>query len=170
MDPDSPIRVVVTPSQSAYFAGETLSVTITFTNTRTRSPEAGPNRSARTHKRASHSISSAPIARPPTSPAGLYKPQTPGPESPAIPSRQSSLGDGTLPRRRGLIGKRDTVPDLVEQRRNKMLTKSLSLTISPHEDEDNLQAKSASYLQRSFSIDAHPLRACFVLVSFLSRS
>ncbi|KAE9404371.1 Rgp1-domain-containing protein [Gymnopus androsaceus JB14] len=103
-DSDSPIRVVVTPSQSSYFAGETLSVTITFTNTRTRSPEgetdrAGPSRSARTHKRASHSISSAPIARPPTSPGW---------------------------------------------------------------DDENLETKSASYTQRSFSVDTHLLRACFL--------
>ncbi|KAJ3879668.1 Rgp1-domain-containing protein [Lentinula edodes] len=143
-DPDSPIRAVVTPSQSAYFAGETLSVTITFTNTRTYSPEgeAGPSsradalpRSSRTHKRASHSVSSAPIARPPTSSA------VPG--SPA-PSRQTSLGQesGTRIKRRGLIGKRlgaegkdKAVPDLVEQRRMKMSSKSLSLNLGFCQDE-----------------------------------
>ncbi|KAJ7638342.1 Rgp1-domain-containing protein [Roridomyces roridus] len=30
---DSPVRIVVTPSQSSYFAGEPFSVTVTFTNT-----------------------------------------------------------------------------------------------------------------------------------------
>ncbi|KAJ3893392.1 Rgp1-domain-containing protein [Lentinula edodes] len=157
-DPDSPIRAVVTPSQSAYFAGETLSVTITFTNTRTYSPEgeAGPSsradalpRSSRTHKRASHSVSSAPIARPPTSSAGLYRPRTPTtaavPGSPA-PSRQTSLGQesDTRIKSRGLIGKRlgaegkdRAVPDLVEQRRMKMSSKSLSLNLVGKTDFPN---------------------------------
>lgn len=188
-DPDSPIRAVVTPSQSAYFAGETLSVTITFTNTRTYSPEgeAGPSsradplpRSSRTHKRASHSVSSAPIARPPTSSAGLYRPRTPTtaavPGSPA-PSRQTSLGQetGTRIKRRGLIGKRlgaegkdKAVPDLVEQRRMKMSSKSLSLNLGFCQDEteiatglnDNEElAKRTSQMQRSLTADAHLLRA-----------
>ncbi|KAF5355720.1 hypothetical protein D9756_004398 [Leucocoprinus leucothites] len=73
-DHESPVRVVITPSQSSFFAGEQFSVTITFTNTRTS--EAGPSKhhleqaypQTRTHKRGAHSISSAPLARPPTSP------------------------------------------------------------------------------------------------------
>ncbi|KIK65894.1 hypothetical protein GYMLUDRAFT_70155 [Collybiopsis luxurians FD-317 M1] len=185
-DPDSPIRVVVTPSQSAYFAGETLSVTITFTNTRIRSPSEGatlaevpsssklvPSRSAsKTHKRASHSVSSAPIAKPPTSPAGLYRPRTPttaavdsrpGSPSANVPVSLGLASDGTPMRRRGLVGKKigstTSVPDLVEQRRKKMLTKSLSLTIGAEEGgfegEDGKIVKSASYTQRSFTADSY---------------
>ncbi|KAG0697033.1 Rgp1-domain-containing protein [Suillus ampliporus] len=66
---DPSIRVQVSPSQSAYFAGEPFSVTITFTNTRV--PTASSPASAplpKSHKRNAHSISSAPLARPPTSP------------------------------------------------------------------------------------------------------
>ncbi|KAJ3982973.1 Rgp1-domain-containing protein [Lentinula detonsa] len=194
-DPDSPIRVVVTPSQSAYFAGETLSVTITFTNTRTypREGEAGPSsragaasRSARTHKRASHSVSSAPIARPPTSSAGLYRPRTPvaaGSGSPA-PSRQTSLGlEGSQPfRRRGLVGKSGSekdksFPDPAEQRRRKMLSKSLSLNLGLCQDEGEIESainrelvKSTSYMQRSFTADSHLLPSSPKIPSPLARS
>ncbi|KAJ4477680.1 Rgp1-domain-containing protein [Lentinula edodes] len=199
-DPDSPIRAVVTPSQSAYFAGETLSVTITFTNTRTYSPEgeAGPSsradalpRSSRTHKRASHSVSSAPIARPPTSSAGLYRPRTPTtaavPGSPA-PSRQTSLGQesDTRIKRRGLIGKRlgaegkdKAVPDLVEQRRMKMSSKSLSLNLGFCQDESEIAtglndneelAKPTSQMQRSLTADAHLLLSSPKIPSPLARS
>ncbi|KAJ3783365.1 Rgp1-domain-containing protein [Lentinula aff. detonsa] len=195
-DPDSPIRVVVTPSQSAYFAGETLSVTITFTNTRTYSPEgeAGPSsragaasRSARTHKRASHSVSSAPIARPPTSSAGLYRPRTPvtaaGSGSPA-PTRQTSLGpeDSQPFRRRGLVGKSGSekdksFPDPAEQRRRKMLSKSLSLNLGLCQDEGEIESainrelvKSTSYMQRSFTADSHLLPSSPKIPSPLARS
>ncbi|KAJ4485253.1 Rgp1-domain-containing protein [Lentinula aciculospora] len=192
-DPESPIRVVVTPSQSAYFAGETLSVTITFTNTRTYSPEgeAGLSRvgnmprSARTHKRASHSVSSAPIARPPTSSAGLYRPRTPttaaGPGSPAL-TRQTSMENATRIKRRGLIGKEvgsegkdKSVPDSVEQRRRKM-SKSLSLNLGACQDASEIEgglsetAKSASYMHRSFTADAHLLPSSPKISSPLARS
>ncbi|KAJ3723785.1 Rgp1-domain-containing protein [Lentinula raphanica] len=188
-DPDSPIRVVVTPSQSAYFAGETLSVTITFTNTRSPSPqgEAGPSskpgvlsRSAHTHKRASHSVSSAPIARPPTSSAGLYRPKTPitasGPGSPA-PSRQTSLEkeEGSCARRRGLIGaKLGSLPDLTEQKRRRSSSKSLSLNLKYCQDEgdieDVLKEMGKLHLQRSSTTDAHILPSSPHIPSPLSRS
>ncbi|KAJ3839772.1 Rgp1-domain-containing protein [Lentinula raphanica] len=190
-DPDSPIRVVVTPSQSAYFAGETLSVTITFTNTRSPSPqgEAGPSskpgvlpRSAHTHKRASHSVSSAPIARPPTSSAGLYRPKTPitasGPGSPA-PSRQTSLEkeEGSCARRRGLIGaKLGSFPDLTEQeqKRRRSSSKSLSLNLKYCQDEgdieDVLKEMGKLHLQRSSTTDAHILPSSPHIPSPLSRS
>ncbi|KAI0294813.1 Rgp1-domain-containing protein [Russula brevipes] len=68
---DTALRIVVTPSQSSYFAGEPLSVTIKITNT--RSPQAQVAATPRsTHKRSAHSVSSARLARPPTSP-GLPK-------------------------------------------------------------------------------------------------
>ncbi|KAH9927442.1 Rgp1-domain-containing protein [Epithele typhae] len=66
---DEAIRVVVTPSQASYFAGEPFSVTITFTNTRTpEAPPAAPRSSSQIHRRGAHSISSVPLSRPPTSP------------------------------------------------------------------------------------------------------
>lgn len=95
-DSDGPIHVSVVPSQASYFAGEPFSVTITFTNTRSptqpttvRSASQGSH-----HKRSAHSISSVPIARPPTSPA---TPRT-------IASTSFPRLDDETPVRRGLIG------------------------------------------------------------------
>ncbi|KAE9404360.1 hypothetical protein BT96DRAFT_426450 [Gymnopus androsaceus JB14] len=52
-----------------------------------------------------------------------------------------------------------------------MLTKSLSLTIAPHEDDENLETKSASYTHRSFSVDTHLLPLSFPQISLpLARS
>lgn len=155
-DSDSPVRVVVTPSQSSYFAGEPFSVTITFTNT--RSPEVGPSKpSAYTHKRGAHSISSAPLARPPTSPG------TPRSAVTQSPSKTHGLTD--IPRRKGLIGKNKLpsqtggqLPDLIEQRRRRQLApKALSVSVSSHELENEIGegviASSAPYTQRSFFRD-----------------
>src|SRR6266550_5766623 len=178
-DGDSPIRVLITPAQSSYFAGETLAVTITFTNT--CSPDYVPasrTASPYTHKRGSHSISSAPLARPPTSPGMPSR-------SVVVPGglgSSSLLGwrgwrgnpDGALelPTRKGLIGsmlsffnlsaemtttetdketkapkapassmstsKSDLLPELIEQRRKRLLAKSLSVSISPGELEKQL--------------------------------
>ncbi|TFK71686.1 hypothetical protein BDN72DRAFT_855998 [Pluteus cervinus] len=229
---DSAIRVVITPSQSSYFAGEPFSVTITFTNMRT--PERSPlikgsgSGHGHGHKRGSHSISSAPLARPPTSPgtppargSGL------GGASPSVggvygftgvggPGRGRSGDDGVV--RKGLIGKSrkgngtvlsspnpnvaananastsssttttntsnptagssstspstnaassangngstnpstspnpnsssstgvlsdlktDALPELIEQRRKRLLAKSLSVSITPHELDEQL--------------------------------
>ena len=172
MDADSPVRVVVTPSQSSYFAGEPFSVTITFTNT--RSPEAGPSTrptpSSHGHKRGAHSISSAPLARPPTSPG------TPRSAAVVPPTPRSKPLRDELPTRKGLIGKSkppsasqqptpslpqnsENLPDLIEQRRKRQLApKSLSVSISPYELEDRLAdgvtASSAPYSQRSFYQDS----------------
>jgi RAB6A-GEF complex partner protein 2 len=145
---DSGIRVVVTPSQSSYFAGEPFSVTITFTNT--RSIEAGPSK-PHSHKRGSHSISSAPLARPPTSPG------TPRTIAQPLPSQR-----GELPVRRGLVGKErakdeEELPNLLEQRRKRLLGKSLSVSIAPHELNEQLgegsSVKSASYAQSTFNTE-----------------
>lgn len=181
MDTDSPIRVVVTPSQSSYFAGEPFSVTITFTNT--HSPEAGPSsrptpHSSHGHKRGAHSISSAPLARPPTSPG------TPRSAAVAPPTPRSKHLADDLPRRKGLIGKSkpppashqptpslpqnsENLPDLIEQRRKRQLApKSLSVSISPYELEDTLAdgvtASAAPYSQRSFYHDSRQ-RTWFLL-------
>ena len=75
---DTGIRISVVPAQSAFFAGEDFKVTVTFTNT--RSPTAPAKRTvSHTHKRAVHSVSYAPLARPPTSPV------TPRPIIPPTP-------------------------------------------------------------------------------------
>ncbi|KAI3602341.1 retrograde golgi transport protein rgp1-like protein [Moniliophthora roreri] len=162
---DSPIRVQVTPSQTAYFAGEPFSVVITFTNTRSASaqPPAGPSRAG--HKRNAHSISSAPIALPPTSPAG--QPRTP---TTAVNAYGGGSGQGTQGgkgkegrakiARRGLIGKdldpkgKEELPDLIEQRRKRLLAKSLSLTISPGDLEAEIGAgvlRSAGHDRNKFT-------------------
>ncbi|KAH9487327.1 RAB6A-GEF complex partner protein 2 [Psilocybe cubensis] len=151
-DADSPVRIVVTPSQSSFFAGESFSVTITFTNT--RSTEAGPSKpTPHSHKRGAHSISSAPLARPPTSPGT--------PRSAAIHTPVRSKVVEEVPRRKGFIGKgkplssSETLPDLIEQRRKKQLVpKALSVSITPFELEgqlaDGVTSLSAPYSQRSF--------------------
>ncbi|OCH94164.1 Rgp1-domain-containing protein [Obba rivulosa] len=128
---DDAIRVVVTPSQASYFAGEPFSVTITFTNTRT--PELLSSRSAShsatsTHKRGAHSISSVPLARPPTSPGTRTA-------LPAIPTRNTGVGNVIT--RKGLIGRgrppkgADDLPEAEGRRRQ--LPKSLSVSLSPIE-------------------------------------
>ncbi|KAJ7281784.1 Rgp1-domain-containing protein [Mycena rebaudengoi] len=128
---DPTVRIVVTPTQSSYFAGEPFSVTITFTNT--RSPAPGPSRiTPLTHKRGAHSISSAPIARPPTSPGTPRTPVQPLPRPPR----------DDRPGRKGLIGRTavssppipantGSLPALAELRRKKLLAKSLSVSIAP---------------------------------------
>ena len=70
------IEVMIGGCESSYFAGEQIELTVTFTNTNTRpsssnlSTPASPNppRSAASHRRGTHSTSSAPLPRPPTSP------------------------------------------------------------------------------------------------------
>ncbi|KAF9552700.1 Rgp1-domain-containing protein [Agrocybe pediades] len=133
-DASSPVRVVVTPSQSSYFAGEPFSVTITFTNTRSPT-EAGPSKASfQAHKRGAHSISSAPLARPPTSPG------TPRSALAQQSASRVKINNEELPRRKGFIGKAPTeFPDLIEQRRKRQLAaKSLSVSLTPKDLEDQL--------------------------------
>ncbi|KAG6817284.1 hypothetical protein H0H87_010626 [Tephrocybe sp. NHM501043] len=156
---DTGVRVVVTPSHSSYFAGEPFSVTVTFTNT--HSAEAGPSSRSHTHRRGAHSISSAPLARPPTSPG---TPRTP---IPSVHISKTDEGEDVLVRR-GLVGKvplpvmgngSEELPELLEQRRKKLLAKSLSVSITPHELEGHLGVAiiphSAPYAQTTF-IDPRP--------------
>ena len=145
-DSDSPIRVVVTPTQSSYFAGEPFSVSITFTNT--RSAESLPSRSY-SHKRGAHSISSAPLARPPTSPG------TPRKAVPITPARGQN--GGVKIARKGLIGKApslpngaDELPDVLEQSRKRLFAKSRSLSVDvghPHEVPPDSKPESAQYIR-----------------------
>ena len=150
---DTAVRVTVKPSQSSYFAGEPFSVTITFTNTHSPEAKVQPARfTSHTHKRGAHSISSAPISKPPTSPGTPRTPSIPP------PTRQHSLAP--FPVRKGLVGHRagpkgaDVLPELIEQRRKKLLAKSLSVSITPHEIEDELSElpKTASYIQTQHSL------------------
>lgn len=160
VDADSPIRVVVAPAQSAYFAGEPFQVTITFTNTRSPGAPSAPTgrvtpRSANgsfTHKRAAHSISSAPMARPPTSPG-----------TPAMRAASSSWGvsamtNGTVDLgsvRRGLVGKskkkedgRGEEKDAESAGKKRLAGKSLSVDLdirnAVHSDEPDLRKIAAA--------------------------
>ncbi|KAK2459798.1 hypothetical protein APHAL10511_008230 [Amanita phalloides] len=173
---ESPIRVVVAPAQSSYFAGETIAVTITFTNTHSPDAVSIPTPTTATtlytHKRGSHSISSAPLARPPTSP-GMPSRSVVVPGLGASPvlgraanHRRRHHGHNSkekgeeeeVPRRKGLIGRplppREPLrapvvvgskssadvllPELIEQRRRRLLAKSLSVSVSPSELERQL--------------------------------
>lgn len=113
---DSPIRVVVTPSQSSCFAGEMMSITITFTNTKT-SPENSSQAVTRTHKRGAHSISTVPLAQPPTSP------RSPRMVLPAVVPRK--LGENGVIERKGLIGRSDS-----HSRKMRNSNRSLSLDMT----------------------------------------
>jgi hypothetical protein len=96
---DAALRVVVTPSQSSYFAGEPLSVTITITNTRSpQAPQVVPPRS--THKRSAHSVGSARLARPPGQ--SLLGPSLP--KNPLNASSRQTPPKSSTPTRKGLIG------------------------------------------------------------------
>jgi hypothetical protein len=140
-DPDSAIRVLLTPAHSSFFAGEPFSATITFTNT--RSPDAEPPPPQRcSHTCGAHSISSAPLARPPTSP------RTPRTPIPTLPTFSRNAGENSM--RKGLIGREHQtpvpvngssgdLPQLMEQRRKKLMAKSLSVSISPRELEEKLR-------------------------------
>lgn len=142
------VRVVVTPSQASYFAGERFSATITITNTKLPQPglqfHPVSNVQPPTHKRGAHSVSHVPMARPPTSPgtrSGL---------SVATP-RPSPTGNVIV--RRGIIGKSRPskgIDDGLEQsdqtRKRLLLNRSQSISVSVHdlraEAQDDLKGKS----------------------------
>ncbi|KAJ7770664.1 Rgp1-domain-containing protein [Mycena metata] len=187
-DADAAVRIVVTPSQSSYFAGEPFSVTITFTNTRSphtdpARPRAGSHTNSqsphRAHRRNAHSISSAPIARPPTSPGTPRTPKT------AVPLTALGREEGWRLGRKGLIGRTvaaaasptagasssasspvleaspsssslpqdgsGSLPALVELRRKKMLAKSLSVSIAPPDRDLDLSLVGGRGTPRSAS-------------------
>ncbi|KAI0327316.1 Rgp1-domain-containing protein [Cubamyces sp. BRFM 1775] len=150
---DEAIRVVVTPSQASYFAGEPFSVTITFTNTRTPEAPAAPRSSSHAHKRGAHSISSVPLARPPTSPG------TPRTVVPVFPSR--SVREGNSGQRKGLIGhglpprSTDEPPSADVLRKRLLASRSLSVTLTPQD----LPPKNPSNEAPSPSAPASPLSA-----------
>jgi hypothetical protein len=100
MTSDSPIRISVAPQKSSYFAGETMEVHISIHNTRTamasQIPSSPTPPRSLGHKRASHSISSAQLYRPPTSP---------GPSAPINSAKsQQNYITSSLIQRKGLVG------------------------------------------------------------------
>ena len=119
---DANMEVTITPSSSVYFAGEQLKVTITFTNL------TAPSAVSKPHRRG-HSISSAPLARPPTSP-GVFTHKY-APSSPAIAPTTNPLNAS---RRRGLVGQAvSPEPPSVTRSKQIIPSKSLSTTISKSE-------------------------------------
>ncbi|KAG2086672.1 Rgp1-domain-containing protein [Suillus cothurnatus] len=138
-DTDPFIKVKVSPTQSAYFAGETFSVAITFTNTRPNSTSpistlSAPAHVQKSHKRNAHSISSAPLARPPTSP-GL---------SPRPPDFVRALGIGVGEEgRKGLIGAVDGKgkgKEVLEARRSALEKAKRSASVDITASEEYVQA------------------------------
>lgn len=141
-DVEPAIRVQVVPSQASYFAGEEFSVSITFTNTRT--PESP--RVKNSHKRGVHSISSAPLARPPTSPGLLRQtaPSAPVNHARDIPARKRLIGQ--------VPGKLD-MSTVLEQKRQSLLQKSRSLSIDipdgelPPKERDSATESASQYVR-----------------------
>ncbi|KAI9445567.1 Rgp1-domain-containing protein [Lactarius indigo] len=134
-DFDTALRVVVTPSQSSYFAGEPLSVTITITN------------------RSAHSVSSARLARPPTSP-GL-------PKSPLTAPLRHVPAKVSAPTRKGLIGTappRNGCSDVSCSER-RVPARSLSVDIPFHELLNSFpdDTKKASLLRATHLAGEHLL-------------
>ncbi|KIJ45183.1 hypothetical protein M422DRAFT_67326 [Sphaerobolus stellatus SS14] len=162
-DPASPIRVLIQPSQSSYFAGEPFTCTITFTNTRLPGPAAAhgatnapfsaspyatsftaPTAYKPQHKRAAHSVSSAPLSRPPTSPG----PGTPKTAQAVFPSTHGFQEEEVNePKRRGLIGKAVENGKVEDKKKTRLLGhtgRSLSVDISPQELLRRLEAETGS--------------------------
>lgn len=121
------LEVVISPSSSCYFAGEQFQAKVTFTNTNS------PATARQQHRRGAHSISSAPLARPPTSPGVLSK-HFPG-NSPKTPTNPVQITHPHPQRRRGVIGKGQThLVSISEPGTNhKGSSKALSLSLSPSE-------------------------------------
>ena len=143
-DTDSPIRVVVTPSQSSCFAGEMMSMTITFTNTNTAQQTSSSRTVSQTHKRSAHSISAVPLAQPPTSP------RSPRTVLPIIVTRKP--GESDVIERKGLIGRSDTNS---RRRRNSNRSLSLDMTfkgngeVSPQQETSPSSSKTPIHVQRA---------------------
>ncbi|KAI5122696.1 hypothetical protein M0805_009749 [Coniferiporia weirii] len=145
---DTGIRVSVTPAQSAFFAGENFSVTVTFTNTRSTKPNPPVRAESRTHKRTAHSISSAPLARPPTSPI------TPRTVIPVAPATHGSQRNKSKHERKGLIGlNEDDKPGHLRPAKGK----SMSVMLLPEDVADYLSSPSAGSPLRDSSVPLnHP--------------
>lgn len=143
LDPSTGIRVVIKPSQSAYFAGEPFTCTITFTNTRPSAPSSQIRSLSGTfnpsHKRAAHSVSSAPLARPPTSPG------TPKTAQPFLSHQTREGNTEDKVQRKGLIGKPITVATAVLEKKRRNVTRSLSVDITPQDIVNRLSDQSSPH-------------------------
>ena len=143
-DAESPIRVVVTPSQSSCFAGETMTMTITFTNTNTAQQTCSSRTVSQTHKRSAHSISAVPLAQPPTSP------RSPRTVLPIITTRKP--GESDVSERKGLVGRSDGSP---KRTRNPNRSLSLDMTFkgsgeaSPQQETSSPLPKTPIHVQRA---------------------
>lgn len=154
------IVIHVEPLQAAFFAGETFSAKITFTNTHipatltssTQHPlSAIPERPATTtgvvfkHKRGAHSIAygSAPLANPPTSPGtpnylSQFSQSTSSLHGPATAKPSSGANAaGPAITRKGLIGPggiskaKSKLPPDVNERMRAVSKRSQSVDVSP---------------------------------------
>ncbi|KAG8951556.1 hypothetical protein FRC04_005842 [Tulasnella sp. 424] len=159
-NPSGGIVIHVEPLQAAFFAGETFSAKITFTNTHlpstlssaTQHPQTAiPDRPATTtgvvfkHKRGAHSIAygSAPLANPPTSPGtpnylSQFSMSTSNLHGPATAKPTSGTNAiGPTITRKGLIGAggiskaKSTLPPDVNERMRAVSKRSLSVDVSP---------------------------------------
>ncbi|OAX37755.1 Rgp1-domain-containing protein [Rhizopogon vinicolor AM-OR11-026] len=158
---DPSIRVQVLPSQNAYFAGESFSVTITFTNTRlpvnsnhTQEPASAPIPAQKSHKRNAHSISSAPLARPPTSPGLGSRP----------PDIVRALGNGIGDGRKGLIGNVHGVEtgkgkgkgkEVLEAQRSALKSVSVDIEANGHEEYVQAYQVDSATHRTSFPLPHH---------------
>lgn len=152
---DTGVRVSVSPAQSAFFAGETFSVTVTFTNTRSSSkPSQNAKRpGTQTHKRAAHSISLAPLAKPPTSPV---TPKTSLPMPSTARPHERAKGKHE---RKGLVGLGGNGSSV----KSRLLHleaprgKSMSVALSPQDLMDVLPSSSATSPRRDSTVPSnHP--------------
>jgi len=150
------IEVTIGGCESSYFAGEQIELTLTFTNTNTRPSSSNstapvspnPPRSAASHRRGTHSISSAPLPRPATSP-GVH-------QSFHTHHRPSLSASSDPPRtRRGLIGfssaplhslhhvPQNTPFNAAVSRAKRLAgSRSLSVNLLPSQLEDNPSSNS----------------------------
>lgn len=127
------VRVVVTPSQASFFAGERFSVTITITNM--QRPQSGlqsiSDTPPQSHKRGAHSVSYVPMARPPTSP-GTRVALT-APSSRSLPTGNVVVRRGVLGKPRPSKGADDEDEQSVQTRKRLLLNRSQSISVSVHD-------------------------------------
>ncbi|KAF8508516.1 Rgp1-domain-containing protein [Gautieria morchelliformis] len=141
LDPSTGIRVVIQPAQSSYFAGEPFTCTVTFTNTRTAVPSPQVRSLSASfnpgHRRAAHSVSSAPLARPPTSPG------TPKTAQPYLAHQNREADAEDRVKRKGMLGKPTTTAAVLEKKRRNM-TRSLSVDVTAQDLIKRLADKNSS--------------------------